>query len=97
VTDWLIDKSALWKLLQSPDYEVWLDRINRGTVWASLPSKLEVAVSARDPQRWPTLRHNLLGPILDAAATPVPRRLPWRSWKLSWVPGCTAAYRYLTS
>jgi predicted nucleic acid-binding protein len=70
VTDWLIDKSALWKLPQSPDYEVWLDRINRGTVWAGLPTKLEVAVSARDPQHWPTLRHNLLEPLLDAAATP---------------------------
>ena len=70
MTDWLIDKSALWKLPQSPDYEVWLDRINRGTVWAGLPTKLEVAVSARDPQHWPTLRHNLLEPLLDAAATP---------------------------
>jgi len=70
VTGWLIDKSALWKLPQSPDYEVWLDRINRGTVWAGLPTKLEVAVSARDPQHWPTLRHNLLEPLLDAAATP---------------------------
>lgn len=70
MTDWLIDKSALWKLPQSPDYEVWLDRINRGTVWAGLPTKLEVAVSARDPQHWPTLRRNLLEPLLDAAATP---------------------------
>jgi len=70
VTDWLIDKSALWKLPQSPDYEVWLDRINRGRVWVGLPTKLEVAVSARDPQHWPTLRHQLLEPLLDAAATP---------------------------
>ncbi len=70
MTDWLIDKSALWKLPQSPDYEVWLDRINRGRVWVGLPTKLEVAVSARDPQHWPTLRHQLLEPLLDAAATP---------------------------
>lgn len=70
MTDWLIDKSALWKLPQSADYEVWLARINRGKVWASLPTKLEVAVSARDPQHWPTLRHQLLDPLLDAAATP---------------------------
>lgn len=69
MTDWLIDKSALWKLPQSPDYEVWLDRINRGRVWVGLPTKLEVAVSARDPQHWPTLRHQLLEPLLDAAAT----------------------------
>lgn len=47
MTGWLIDKSALWKLPQSPDYEVWLDRINRGKVWAGLPTKLEVGVSAQ--------------------------------------------------
>ncbi|MGH3914433.1 MAG: PIN domain-containing protein [Pseudonocardiaceae bacterium] len=70
MTDWLIDKSTLWTLAQSPDYEVWLDRINRGKVWAGLPTKLEVAVSARNPQHWPTLRQHLLEPLLDAAATP---------------------------
>jgi predicted nucleic acid-binding protein len=70
VTDWLIDESALWKLPQSPDYEVWLDRINRGKVWGGLPTKLEVAMSARDPQHWPTLRSRLLEPLLDAHATP---------------------------
>lgn len=70
VTDWLIDKSALWKLPKSPDYEVSLDRINRGKVWVGLPTKLEVAVSARDPQDWPTLRRDLLEPLLDAQATP---------------------------
>lgn len=70
MTSWLIDKSALWKLPQSPEYENWLDRINRGTVWVALPTWLEVAVSARDPQHWPTLRHNLLEPLLPAQATP---------------------------
>ena len=70
MTDWLIDKSALWKLPQSPDYPDWLDRINRGQVWASLPTRLEVAVSARDPAHWPLLHQDLLGPLLEANATP---------------------------
>ncbi|MGH3977476.1 MAG: PIN domain-containing protein [Pseudonocardiaceae bacterium] len=70
VSAWLIDKSALWKLPQSPEYDTWLDRINRGQLWASLPTRLEVAVSARDPEHWPTLRHQLLEPLLEATATP---------------------------
>lgn len=70
MTDWLIDKSALWKLPQSPDYPDWLDRINRGQVWTSLPTRLEVAVSARDPEHWPLLHQDLLGPLLEANATP---------------------------
>lgn len=70
MTDWLIDKSALWKLPQSPDYEIWLDRINRGRVWAGLPTWLEVAVSARDAGHWPSMRGQLLEPLLQAHATP---------------------------
>jgi len=70
VTDWLIDKSALWKLAQSPDYETWIDRINRGQVWVGLPTVLEVAVSARDADHWPTLRRRLLAPLLTLDATP---------------------------
>ena len=70
MTDWLIDKSALWKLPRSPAYRTWLDRINRGQVRVSLPTSLEVAVSARSRHHWPTLRDELLGPLLDAAASP---------------------------
>lgn len=70
MTDWLIDKSALWKLAQSPDYEIWIDRINRGRVWVGLPTVLEVAVSARDVADWPTLRRGLLAPLLTLDATP---------------------------
>lgn len=68
--DWLIDKSALWKLSQSPDYQVWIDRINRGRVWVGLPTVLEVAVSARDAHHWPILRRGLLAPLLATEATP---------------------------
>lgn len=70
MTAWLIDKSALWKLPHSPDYSSWLDRINRGQVWACLPTRLEVAVSARDPEHWPVLYRDLLAPLLEANATP---------------------------
>lgn len=70
MTDWLIDKSALLKLPRSPDYEIWLNRINRGRVWAGLPTRLEVALSARKPEHWPTLRGQLLDPLLEAQTTP---------------------------
>ena len=66
---WLIDKSALWKLDHSPDYDEWLNRINRGLVWACMMTRLEVAVSAHDAERWPELRHRLLDPLLDASTT----------------------------
>jgi predicted nucleic acid-binding protein len=70
VSDWLVDKSALWQRPQSRDYALWLARINRGRVWVGLPTKLEVAVSARDDEHWPVLRDRLLEPLLEAAATP---------------------------
>lgn len=70
MADWLIDKSALWKLAQSPDYELWIDRINRGRVWVGLPTVLEVAVSARDADHWPKLRYQLLAPLLNLETTP---------------------------
>lgn len=70
MTGWLIDKSALWKLPRSPDYQLWLDRINAGKVWVGLPTTLEVAVSARDASDWPRLRDELLAPLLILNATP---------------------------
>jgi predicted nucleic acid-binding protein len=70
VTRWLIDKSALWKLPRSRDYATWVDCINRGEVSISLPTRLEVAVSARDREHWPLLKRDLLAPLLDAYATP---------------------------
>lgn len=32
VTEWLIDTSALVRLVHSPDAEKWVDRIERGLV-----------------------------------------------------------------
>lgn len=68
--DWLVDKSALWKLARSPEYDVWVERINRGRVWVGLPTVLEVAVSARNADHWPVLRRGLLAPLLTLEATP---------------------------
>lgn len=70
MTDWLIDKSALWKLPQSPDYETWLDRINRGQIRVGLPTWLEVVVSARDAGHWPSMRKALLEPLVQVYTTP---------------------------
>ncbi|MGH9155357.1 MAG: PIN domain-containing protein [Acidimicrobiales bacterium] len=70
LTDWLIDKSALWKLPRSPDYVTWLGQINRGRVRIALPTRLEVIVSARNADHWPVMRDQLIGPLLEVQATP---------------------------
>ena len=44
---WLIDKSALVRLSQSPDTSVWVERINSGLVHVSPVTLLEVGYSAR--------------------------------------------------
>jgi predicted nucleic acid-binding protein len=44
---WLIDKSALAKLGQSPDVEAWANRIERGLVRVSTLTVLEMGFSAR--------------------------------------------------
>lgn len=47
VTDWLIDKSALVRLGDSPDAEEWASRIERGLVRITTVTRLEVGYSAR--------------------------------------------------
>jgi predicted nucleic acid-binding protein len=47
VTDWLIDKSALVRLGNSPDAEAWAGRIERGRVRITTMTRLEVGYSAR--------------------------------------------------
>ncbi len=44
---WLIDKSALLRLRDSPDAEGWADRIERGVVRITTVTRLEVGYSAR--------------------------------------------------
>lgn len=50
VTEWLIDKSALVRLADSPDAELWAERIERGLVRITTVTRLEVGYSARSGQ-----------------------------------------------
>lgn len=47
VSDWLIDKSALVRLADTPDAPEWANRIERGLVRISTVTRLEVGYSAR--------------------------------------------------
>jgi len=47
VTTWLIDKSALARLADSPDASEWASRVDRGLVRISTVTRLEVGFSAR--------------------------------------------------
>ena len=47
LTTWLIDKSAYTRLSGSPDAQVWVDRIERGTVRISTVTRLEIGYSFR--------------------------------------------------
>ncbi|MGH9123761.1 MAG: PIN domain nuclease [Acidimicrobiales bacterium] len=47
VTTWLIDKSALVRLAQSPDASQWAARIERGVVRVCTVTRLELGFSAR--------------------------------------------------
>jgi predicted nucleic acid-binding protein len=63
VTDWLIDKSALVRLADSPDAAVWAARIERGLVRIATVTRLEVGYSARSGA---DLRAGLQRPPLSA-------------------------------
>lgn len=52
---WLIDKSALARLLRSPDRDIWHQRIVRGLVHISPLTLLEVGFSARSEADWTVL------------------------------------------
>jgi predicted nucleic acid-binding protein len=47
VTGWLVDKSALVRLGDSPDASAWAERIERGLVRITTVTRLEVGYSAR--------------------------------------------------
>jgi predicted nucleic acid-binding protein len=63
VTTWLIDKSALVRLGNSPDAAEWADRIERGLVRITTVTRLEVGYSARSAQ---DLRAGLRQPPVSA-------------------------------
>jgi predicted nucleic acid-binding protein len=47
LTDWLIDRSALVRLGDAADAQVWAERIERGLVRISTVTRLEIGYSAR--------------------------------------------------
>lgn len=55
MTDWLIDKSALVRLTETPDTPLWLDRCQRALVRIATPTLLEVGYSARTSDSWAQL------------------------------------------
>lgn len=50
MTEWLVDKSALVRLGDSPDADGWAQRIERGLVRIATVTRLEVGYSARSGQ-----------------------------------------------
>jgi hypothetical protein len=68
---WLIDKSALLRLSESPEVEQWISRIERGLVRVTTVTILEIGFSARSVD---DLRAKLRRPPVSAmpveAATP---------------------------
>lgn len=50
MTEWLVDKSALVRLGDSPDADLWAGRIERGLVRITTVTRLEVGYSARSGQ-----------------------------------------------
>jgi predicted nucleic acid-binding protein len=63
VTTWLIDKSALVRLVASPDAAEWAGRIERGLVRITTVTRLEAGYSARSG---PELRAGLRQPPLSS-------------------------------
>lgn len=47
VTEWLVDKSAVVRLADSPDAAQWAERIQRGLVRITTVTRLEIGYSAR--------------------------------------------------
>ena len=63
MTGWLVDKSALVRLGESPDTVQWAQRIQRGLVRITTVTRLEVGYSARS---WQDARSMVARPPLSA-------------------------------
>ncbi len=63
MTGWLVDKSALVRLGESPDTVLWAQRIQRGLVRITTVTRLEVGYSARS---WQDARSMFARPPLSA-------------------------------
>lgn len=83
VAGWLIDKSALVRLADSPHAGKWVERINEGHIHLSTITRLEVGYSARSG---PELTKAMASPPLSKMAieglTPAIEELAWQSLQL---------------
>lgn len=53
---WLVDKSAYQRLADSPDAQLWLERLQRGLLRVAAVTILEMGYSARGVQDWKRFR-----------------------------------------
>lgn len=83
VAGWLIDKSALVRLADSPHAGKWVERINEGKVHLSTITRLEVGYSARSGA---DLKKAMATPPLSKmpieGLTPAIEELAWQSLQL---------------
>ena len=63
-TTWLLDKSAIVWLPQSPDADTWAHRIDQGLVRISTPTLLEEGFSARSGTDWEATVHDRFHQLL---------------------------------
>jgi predicted nucleic acid-binding protein len=71
VTGWLVDKSALVRLADSPEATEWAGRIQRGLVYITSVTRLEVGFSARSgPDLRAALRRSPLSKMPLVYMTP---------------------------
>lgn len=77
---WLIDKSALARLSESPQRKLWAERIDAGDVHISTMTRLEVGYSARSSQ---DLEDSFISPPLSKmpleGVTPAIEELAWQT------------------
>lgn len=74
---WLIDKSAYARLALSPDEREWVNRIQRGLVFVSTPTLLEIGYSVRSSDEW--TRFQTQPPISDMPIAPTSARVDSRA------------------
>lgn len=83
VKGWLIDKSALVRLSDSPQATTWAERINQGLVHLSTITRLEIGYSARSSA---DLAKVMTSPITTKMAiegiTPAIEERAWQSLQL---------------
>ena len=77
---WLIDKSALARISESPHSKVWAERINSGEVHLSTLTRLEVGYSARSFQDLETAFSSPpLAKMPIEGVTPAIEELAWQT------------------